>query len=161
MAASTRPSASSISSHSTALRALTSRTWSAVSVAGTQSCGRLVVRDERAVVPEPPVARLGVEDALALGGRLGVAGRQRHVAPVDRGRAPTAGGSHGWCGSGKLIQQNQSSSASSESSQAIVRSATQSVWYHSRGIGVVVHLRRAGVAAAGGVDLAASPSSTG
>ncbi len=37
--ASTRPSASSISSTSTALRALTSRTWSAVSVAGTQSAG--------------------------------------------------------------------------------------------------------------------------
>ena len=32
-------SASSISSHSTALRALTSRTWSAVMVAGTQSRG--------------------------------------------------------------------------------------------------------------------------
>ena len=47
-----------------------------------------------------------------------------------------AGGSHGWCGSGKLIQQNQSSSASTESSQAIVRSATQSVWYQSRGIGL-------------------------
>ena len=47
-----------------------------------------------------------------------------------------SGGSHGWCGSGKLIQQNQSSSASRPSSQAIVRSATQSVWYHSRAIGL-------------------------
>ena len=47
-----------------------------------------------------------------------------------------AGGSHGWWGSGKLIQQNQSSSAASESSQAIVRSATQSVWYQPRGIGL-------------------------
>ena len=42
----------------------------------------------------------------------------------------------GWCGSGKLIQQNQSSSVATESSHAIVRSATQSVWYHSRGIGL-------------------------
>ena len=33
--------------------------------------GRLVVGHQRAVVPEPPVAGLGVEDALALGGRLG------------------------------------------------------------------------------------------
>ena len=34
------------------------------------------------------------------------------------------------------IQQKKSSSASSESSQAIVRSATQSVWYHSFGTGL-------------------------
>ena len=134
--ASTRPSASSISSHSTALRALTSRTWSAVSVAGTHVARRLVVRDERAVVPAPPVARLGVEDRARArpptrGSRPAAARRASR-----RGRARTAGGSHGWCGSGKLIQQNQSSSASSESSQAIVRSATQSVWYHSRGIGL-------------------------
>jgi hypothetical protein len=39
MAASTRPIASSMSSHSTALRALISRTWSSVSVAGTHSFG--------------------------------------------------------------------------------------------------------------------------
>ena len=49
-----------------------------------------------------------------------------------RGRARTPADPTGGAGSGKLIQQNQSSSASSESSQAIVRSATQSVWYHSR-----------------------------
>ena len=47
-----------------------------------------------------------------------------------------AGGSHGWCGSGNDIQQNHGSSAPSESSQSTVRSATQSVWYHSRGIGL-------------------------
>ncbi len=51
-------------------------------------------------------------------------------------RASEAGGSQGWCGSGKLIQTNQSSSSASVSSHAIVRSATQSVWYHSRGIGL-------------------------
>ena len=45
--------------------------------------GGLVVRDERAVVPEPPVPRLGVEDALAFGGVLGVARGQVDVAPVD------------------------------------------------------------------------------
>ena len=39
MRPSTRPTASSMSSHSTALRALTSRTWSGVRVAGTQSAG--------------------------------------------------------------------------------------------------------------------------
>ena len=39
-----------------------------------------------------------------------------------------AGGSQGWCGSGKLIQQKNGASASSERSQVIVRSATQSVW---------------------------------
>ena len=61
------------------------------------------------------------------------AGRARATA---RGAAPTAGGSHGWCGSGKLIHTNQSSSASSESRNSMVRSATQSVWYHSRGIGL-------------------------
>ena len=66
--------------------------------------------------------------------RAGMAGRQRSPAI---GRASSdAGGSHGWCGSGKLIQTNQSSAASSESSNSIVRSATQSVWYHSRGIGL-------------------------
>jgi hypothetical protein len=64
-----------------------------------------------------------------------------------------AGGSHGWCGSGKLIQQNQSSSTDSESSQLIVRSATQSVWYHSLRDLVGPRLRRAGVAAAHRVDL--------
>ena len=58
--------------------------------------------------------------------------RSRHGTRFDS----DAGGSHGWCGSGKLIQQNQSASAGSESSQATVRSATQSVWYHSRAIGL-------------------------
>ena len=45
--------------------------------------GRLVVGDEGAVVPEAPVARLRVEDRLALGRRLRVAVGQGHVAPVE------------------------------------------------------------------------------
>ncbi len=44
---------------------------------------RLVVGHERAVVPRPPVARLGVEHGLAGGGVGDVAVRERHVAPVD------------------------------------------------------------------------------
>ena len=79
----TRPRASSMSSTSTALRALTSRTWSAVRVAGTQSAGRLVVGHERPVVPGPPVTRLGVDDRLPGGPVLGVAGREGDLAPVD------------------------------------------------------------------------------
>src|SRR5271156_5234255 len=47
-----------------------------------------------------------------------------------------AGGSHGWCGSENDIQQNQGSSAPTDCSQSTVMSATQSVWYHSRGIGL-------------------------
>ena len=102
----------------------------------------------------PPVPRLVVEDRLALGARRSGSRRAAARRASRPGPSPTAGGSHGWCGSGKLIQQNQSSSAPSESSQAIVRSATQSVWYQLARDRVVVHLRRAGVAAAGGVDVA-------
>src|SRR3546814_6202377 len=50
---------------------------------GDPAGGGLVVRHQRAVVPEPPVPRLVVEQLLALGAGLGVAGRQRDVAPVD------------------------------------------------------------------------------
>ena len=83
MAASTRPSASSISSHLDGVAGV-DLAHLVGGERGRHPLGRrLVVRHERAVVPEAPVAGLGVEDALALGGRLGVAGRQRHVAPVD------------------------------------------------------------------------------
>ena len=63
-------------------------------------------------------------------------GGKVELAPVDAAPHLVDGGSQGWCGSGKLIQQNQSSSGSSESSQAMVRSATQSVWYMPRGMGL-------------------------
>ena len=115
--------------------------------------GRLVVRHQR---------RRRTRGASAGAWRRGSAprsararGSRRAAATSRQSMRPTSdcGGSHGWWGSGKLIQQNQSSSASSESSQAIVRSATQSVWYQPALDGVDLHLGRAGVAPARGVDL--------
>ncbi len=79
----TRPRASSISSFSTWVRALTSRTWSGGERGRHPPRRRLVVGDQVAVVPEPPLAAAGVEDGLALGGVGEVAGGEVEVAPVD------------------------------------------------------------------------------
>ena len=61
---------------------------------------RLVVRDERAVVPEPPVARLGVEDAPRA--RPPSRGSRRAAArrASRRGRPRTAAGPTGGAGRG-------------------------------------------------------------
>ena len=51
---------------------------------GRHPVGRgLVVGHQGPVVPEPPVAGLGVEDGLALGPVLGIPVGQGHLAPVD------------------------------------------------------------------------------
>ena len=97
---STRPSASSMSSHSTALRAFTSRTWSAVSVAGHPAGRRLVVGDERPVVPETPVTGLVVEDLLPLArpspGKPPAGGRRASRSARPRTAAgPTGGAGRG------------------------------------------------------------------
>ena len=97
---STRPSASSISSHSTALRAFTSRTWSARERRRDPVGRRLVVGDERPVVPETPVAGLGVEDLLPLARPSPGSRRKGDLAPVDPARPRTAAGPTGGAGPG-------------------------------------------------------------
>jgi hypothetical protein len=132
--ASTRPQASSISSFMTWTLALISRIWSWVSRPGTKSAG--------------PPSRLENDPSQYASQCGGLPSSTLRIASSDpgwpsgrsRSRQSTrstseSGGSHGWWGSGKLIQQNQSSPSARPSSHSTVTSATQSVVYQDRGMG--------------------------
>ena len=124
-----------MSSFITCTLALTSRIWSSVSVEGTNVAGPPSMLGNRPSQKASQWAGLRARTARIASSEPGWPGGSARSCQGTRDSSE-AGGSHGWCGSGKDIQQNHGSSASSESSQSTVRSATQSVWYHRRGIGL-------------------------
>ena len=129
-ARSTRPHASSMSSFSTWVSALTSRIWSCGQRRRARSRRAALGVAPAALVPGEPVRAASARGPRAIAsGEPGMAGRQVEVAPGDPVAAPTPAGPTGGAGRGSSSSTNQSSSSASESSQAIVRSATQSVWY--------------------------------
>ena len=115
--------------------ALTSRIWSWVSRDGTKVAGPPSMLENVPSQKPSQCAGLRARTARIASSEPGWPGGRARSCHGTRGSSE-AGGSHGWWGSGKDIQQNHGSSAPSEESQSTVRSATQSVWYHSRGIGL-------------------------
>ncbi len=112
----------------------------------------LVVADQPAVVPGPPVARLGVEHRLALGGVGDVSGRQvdvapRHAVQFALRRVP------------RVVRVGEAHPAEPVVGGAQRIEPGDRAVGHPVGVvplardGVVPYLRRAGVAAAHGVHL--------
>ena len=144
MVARTRPQASSMSSFITWTLALTSRIWSSVRRDGTKVAGPPSMLDERALPVAEPVRRLGRQDLADGVVAPGVAGREVEVLPGDAaelgGRAgPTGGAGRGTTSSRTTAVRVGGAGVDVGGQGAASRpcmSATQSVWYHSRGIGL-------------------------
>ena len=126
--ASTRPHASSISSFSTCIIALTSRTWSCVIAAGTKRVGPPSTLSEASLEHAEPVRGLLREDLDALRRRC------RDARPEDRARASsrdaplTPVDPTGDAGPGSSSRRTSRRRRRACRASAIVRSATQSVW---------------------------------
>ena len=124
-----------MSSFMTCTLALTSRIWSWVSREGTNAAGPPSMFGKLPSQYASQCAGLPASTSRTASSEPGWPGGRARSCQGTR-CSSEAGGSQGWCGSGKDIQQNHGSSSSSDDSQSTVRSATQSVWYHSRGIGL-------------------------